>query len=299
MKHLNTISRSLIEQWLTEIGQLNLSGSLPRYIPQLAQVDPRHMGIYVQSLERPGYGWGESYVPLMSVIKPFVLLYALEQFGLVKIKTIVGDLPSDLPYNSVEQLQVDGGFPRNPMINSGAIALCSHFPGATGIAKCEQFCNWLNDYGQTQLFLDRQLLASVESLPNAINQNLTQLLAQSGYLGSSEAVALDTYQRVCCLSSSLEDLVQLGLGLINSQAKIDLEHQLWVTELMQTCGLYEYSSAFSRLVKLPTKSGVSGVLLSLVPPQGAIAIYSPRLDSTGNSVVGMALLKRIAAYLQD
>jgi len=299
MRDLNSITQSTVEQWLTDIERLDLSGELPSYIPQLAKVDPQHMGIYIQSLDRPGYGWGERDVPLMSVIKPFVLLYALEQIGMDKIKAIVGHLPSDFPYNSVEQLQLDKGFPRNPMINSGAIALCSHLPGLTGIEKCQKFCDWLNDYGQTGLFLDGQLLASVESLPNRINQNLTKILAQSGNLGSSEAVALDTYQRVCCLSSSLADLVQLGLGLIDPQARTNSGHQLWVTELIQTCGLYEYSREFSRLVGLPTKSGVSGVLLSLIPQQGAIAIYSPLLDSTGNSVVGMALLKQIAAYLHD
>ncbi|MDJ1179599.1 glutaminase [Roseofilum sp. BLCC_M91] len=299
MRDLNSITQSTVEPWLTDIERLDLSGELPSYIPQLAQVDPQHMGIYIQSLDCPGYGWGESSVPLMSVIKPFVLLYALEQLGIDKIKRIVGHMPSDLSYNSVEQLQADGGFPRNPMINSGAIALCSHLPGSTGMEKCQKFCDRLNKDGQTHLFLDRQLLASVESLPNVINQELTKLLAQSGYLGSSEAVALDTYQRVCCLSSSLADLVKLGLGLIDPQGQTQSEHQLWVTQLIQTCGLYEYSTEFSRLVGLPTKSGVSGVLLSLVPQQGAIAIYSPLLDSTGNSVVGMALLKRIAAYLQD
>jgi len=299
MSDLNTITLSRVEQWLAKIQQLELLGKLPSYIPILAQVDPQGMGIYIQSLDRPGYGWGASYVPLMSVIKPFILLYALEEFGIEKIKLIVGNLPSDLPYNSVEQLQADGGFPRNPMINSGAIALCSHLPGSTGIEKCNNFRDWLNQYGQTNLCLDRQLLASVESLPNVINQNLTQHLARSGYLGSSQAVALDTYQRVCCLSSSLEELVKLGVGLIDPQAQIKSEHQLWVIELMQTCGLYEYSAEFARLVGLPTKSGVSGVLLSLVPQQGAIAIYSPPLDSTGNSVVGMALLKRIAADLRD
>ncbi|HBQ99844.1 MAG: glutaminase [Roseofilum sp. Belize BBD 4] len=299
MRDLKSITRSTVEQWLTEIEALNVSGSLPTYIPKLAKVDPQNRGIYIQSLHDPGDGWGEHDVPLMSVIKPFVLLYCLEQLGTEKIKGIVGNCPSDYPYNSVEQLQVDQGFPRNPMINSGAIALCSHLPGSTSIEKFERFRNWLNDYGQTELFVDRQLLASVESLPNQTNQNLTQILAQSGYLGSPESVALDTYQKVCCLSSSLEYLVQLGLGLVNPQGKIKSEHQFWVTELMQTCGLYEYSAEFASLVGLPTKSGVSGVLLSLVPQQGAIATYSPLLDSMGNSVVGMALLKRIATYLHD
>lgn len=61
----------------------------------------------------------------MSAIKPFSLLYLLEQFGAETVFQWVGVEPSDAPFNSLEQLIADHGRPRNPMINSGAITLAS------------------------------------------------------------------------------------------------------------------------------------------------------------------------------
>ncbi len=282
---------------LTDMRAEDFRGSLPTYIPCLATVNPDQIAVNIQGVNGLVYSWGNGAiaVPLMSVIKPFILLYFLECFGIDQLRKRVGDLPSALPYNSLEQLELDGGFPRNPMINSGAIALCSHLPGATADQKCSNFSQWLNDYGQTHLFLDQETLLSVQSLPNLINQNLTKKLAENGCLGSAETVAINTYQQLCCLAGNLKELGQLGLGLVRETSVINPEHLAWVRRLMLTGGLYEYSAEFSRLVGWPTKSSVSGLLLSVITAEGAIAIYSPLLDSMGNSVMGMELLKQLAS----
>ena len=299
LTRLDMINLAQIEQWIDEVLALNSTGrstgTLPSYIPELARVNPQQLSIHIQCLDGTGGSWGtpDRSLPFMSAIKPFILLYVLEQFGIVEVEKMVGTLPSKMPYNSLEQLEIDEGFPRNPMINSGAIALCSALPGDSAIQKCDRFLEWLNRYGDVRLILDRQLLASVESLPNLRNQALTQKLAESGYLRSSETIALDTYQQVCCLSGTLAELSQLGLGLVALQGRVNPAHQERVLQLIKTCGLYEYSEQFAIEIGLPTKSGVSGVLLALVPEWGAIAIYSPLLDPTGNSVMGLALLRRM------
>jgi len=61
--------------------------------------------------------------------------------------------------------------------------------------------------------------------------------------------------------------------------------------------LYEASGRFAVRIGLPTKSGVSGALLSVVPGQGAIACYSPTLDSAGNSIAGLFLLEQLTRTL--
>ena len=66
---------------------------------------------------------------------------------------------------------------------------------------------------------------------------------------------------------------------------------------MTTCGLYEASENFAKKIGFPSKSGVSGAILSIVPQQGAIACYSPPLDSQGNSVASAYLIQKIARYL--
>lgn len=66
---------------------------------------------------------------------------------------------------------------------------------------------------------------------------------------------------------------------------------------MTTCGLYEASSRFAVQMGVPTKSGVSGAVLAVVPSQGAIACYSPPLDEAGNSKAGLFLLQQLVKAL--
>lgn len=58
-----------------------------------------------------------------------------------------------------------------------------------------------------------------------------------------------------------------------------------------SCGLYEESGSFLLEVGIPSKSGVSGAILGVVPGKCSICVYSPRLDKSGNSVVGKNLLE--------
>ena len=46
---------------------------------------------------------------------------------------------------------------------------------------------------------------------------------------------------------------------------------------------------------IPAKSSVSGVVLAVIPNVMGIAVWSPRLDALGNSVRGVAFLKRLVA----
>jgi glutaminase len=93
------------------------------------------------------------------------------------------------------------------------------------------------------------------------------------------------------------DLARLGLLLALPQPQIARSHQRAVNALMLTCGLYEASGHYAVRIGLPIKSGVSGALVSVVPGEGAIACYSPTLDTTGNPVAGLVLLEQLAQAL--
>ena len=293
---LAALSQEQLNSWAIQAKKRAQIGRLPDYIPRLSEADPDGFALQIRRIDGQIYTVGDLTLsfPLMSAIKPFILLYLLEHLGEERVFSRVGMEPSDRPFNSLEQLQADGGFPRNPMINSGAIALSSFLPGDNGASRCENLRLWLNQQANCQLLLDKLMLDSVRSLPNERNLAIVTELASAGYLQLPEVTALDTYNRVCCLSGTVADLARLGMLLASPNNQFLSHHLKLVNTLIGTCGLYELSKRFAAEVGIPTKSGVSGVLLSVIPAEGAIACYSPPLDKTGNSVGGLFLLEKLA-----
>ncbi|MBD1922642.1 glutaminase A [Microcoleus sp. FACHB-831] len=289
---LSSLTQGQLDDWVAQAQTHTQEGKLPGYIPRLFQANPNSSAVQIQCINGQIYSYGDitQQFVLMSVIKPFVLLFLLEHMGTEAVFERVGMKPSDQAFNSLAQLEADGGWPRNPMINSGAIALASLLP------SCELFCDWLNQCSNASLVLDEQMLASVISTGNQCNRSIAMMLAQFGHLNSPET-ALDIYNRICCLSGNVVDLAKLGMLLADGSELISLSHSRTVNALMTTCGLYEASGRFAVRVGLPTKSGVSGAMLSIVPSQGAIACYSPPLDLQGNSVAGLFLLEQLARSL--
>jgi glutaminase len=66
---------------------------------------------------------------------------------------------------------------------------------------------------------------------------------------------------------------------------------------MQTCGFYDEAGEYTFRVGLPGKSGIGGGIVALHPGKYAVAVWSPRLNSKGNSVKGMQLLEELTTEL--
>jgi glutaminase len=288
------LTESDVIRWLQPTQVQARFGRLPDYIPRLAELDPNSLAIALQGPGMTGISLGDtdrSFV-LMSIIKPLMLFFLLNKFGIEPIFSRVGVEPSDQPFHSVTQLASDRGRPRNPMINSGAISLAALLPGGNARARCENLRRWLNDRAHCNLQLDPLMLDSVQALGNETNRAIANLLHRSGYLEDLDLV-LDTYNQICCLSGTVTDLVKLGTLLAIAQPNLEPDYQRIVNSLMLTCGLYEASSKYAIRIGLPIKSGVSGSLLAILPNRGAIAIYSPPIDEMGNSVGGLFLLEQL------
>lgn len=72
---------------------------------------------------------------------------------------------------------------------------------------------------------------------------------------------------------------------------------------MQAAGMYDNAGSFTLEVGLPGKSGVAGAVMVVVPNLMGFATFSPRLDSFGNSVRGVAfchdLVDRFTFHMYD
>ena len=83
-----------------------------------------------------------------------------------------------------------------------------------------------------------------------------------------------------------------GITLTASQVKR-------INAIMQTCGFYDEAGEFSYLVGLPGKSGVGGGIAAVYPLRYSVAVWSPRLNPKGNSVMGIKALELLTTQTQE
>ncbi|KYC36152.1 glutaminase A [Scytonema hofmannii PCC 7110] len=298
MRGLETLTTTELSTWVQQARAFASQGKVIDRIPQLALANANWFAVCVHSANGQVYSDGETsrVFPLMSAIKPFSLLYLLQRLGAETVFQWVGVKPSDVAFNSLEQLIKDNGRPRNPMINSGAITLADKLPGNSASDRCKHLCQWLNQQADCQLQLDEIMLTSVRLVNSQVNQDIARYLAQAGYLKDLKK-SLDTYEQICCLSGTVEDLAHLGLLLACDRGRVAAQYRRSVNALMLTCGLYESSPQYALQIGLPMKSGIGGALLAVVPDRGAIACYSPALDNAGNPVAALAFVEAISQGL--
>eukprot|EP00002_Diphylleia_rotans_P005842 TRINITY_DN1503_c0_g1_i2.p1 TRINITY_DN1503_c0_g1~~TRINITY_DN1503_c0_g1_i2.p1 ORF type:complete len:776 (-),score=180.65 TRINITY_DN1503_c0_g1_i2:139-2466(-) len=103
----------------------NRGGDVARYIPQLANVDPEKFGVSVCTVDCQRFSHGDTkeYFTAQSCCKPISYCMGQELHGEAKVHRHVGREASGRSFN---ELALDHNrLPHNPMINSGAIMMCS------------------------------------------------------------------------------------------------------------------------------------------------------------------------------
>jgi glutaminase len=297
---MNMVSKMLEELYL-EFREKENNGALANYIPELAKVDPRKLGIVMTTVDGYQYCFGDSdaFFTLQSVSKPFVYGMAIQEYGVTKVLEKISVEPSGDAFNSIS-LYPDSGRPYNPMINAGAIAATSMIWQLYRGDTLGHILNTFSTYAGSQLFLDEDVHRS-ESLTGHRNRAIANLLRNFNILQSEVDAPLDMYFKQCSINVSCSQLSIMGATLANNGINpitgikaLESRHIPHVLSVMATCGMYDYSGEWIYNVGLPAKSGVGGAILAVLPGQLAIAVYSPLLDNKGNSVFGVDICKRIA-----
>jgi len=298
---------SIVERIFEETKSIE-GGSLASYIPQLASVDPNLWGVSVCTVDGQRFSIGDSgtIFSVQSVSKPISYAIALETCGKAKVHAHVGMEPSGRNFN--ERVLLPSGIPHNPLINTGAIMTASLlFKGKPRWQRFEQVAEYWRRLGGTSTapeILTSTFLAERETA----NRNfcLAHMMAETpGNLFPSDlpgiTSVLDDYFSYCSLGVNTEmmsvvaaTLANGGVNPITDERVLSSSTVTSCLSVMMTCGMYDASGEFSATTGFPAKSGVSGIIMAVIPGVCGICTYAPQIDGLGNSVKGLNFFARLA-----
>ena len=281
-----------------EIKPLMGTGKQADYIPALAQVNPDQFGISLQLLNGETYELGDAHVrfSIQSISKVFSLAIALSIMG-KELWTRIGKEPSGSAFNSLVQLEYEHGKPRNPFINAGAIVtadvILSHIENPE-----EFFLNFVRELcGSNDINYNREVAESEQSC-GYLNAAIANLLKYHHNIDNDINDVLRLYFTMCSLEMNCHELSRAFLAFARSNepfnhggVELTMSRVKRINAIMQTCGFYDEAGEFSFLVGLPGKSGVGGGIAAIYPSRYSIAVWSPRLNGKGNSIMGMKALE--------
>lgn len=299
-----SLSQELLKKIVDDAAQIK-TGKTANYIPELAKVNPDITGIGVQTIGNEAISYvnvPSAPVTLQSTAKLVPMIGIMEELGLDFLLNWVMLEPSGDDFASITRLAQYGPMPSNPMLNSGAITLCSHIPG-TGEAKYAWLDKWIQKLFNQRLAINSTVFAS-EKRTGDKNRALAYLLKSRGMLGTDIFDSLDLYFALCSYEARLDQLLYLPLLLANggcdptTQARIISEKTTKTTlAVMATCGLYDETGTHMVKTGMPSKSGVSGYILAVVPGKAGIVTLSPLVNPKGNSIRGQAMLEALSLAL--
>jgi glutaminase len=269
-------------------------GAVADYIPELSKAKPEWFGISVVTVggQQVEVGDAAQQFTIQSISKPFVYGMALTDHGREKTMRHIGVEPSGDAFNSIELQEVTRR-PYNPMVNAGAIAAASLVNGEGPAERLNHVLDTFARYIGHPVQVDMAVFTS-ERATGHRNRAMAHLMRNFDIIDARIEEALDLYFQQCSILVTCQDLAVMAATLANGgvnpltgERALAVEYVRDLLSVMYTCGMYDYAGEWAYRVGLPAKSGVGGGILAVVPGQAGIAVFSPPLDTHGNSVRGL------------
>ncbi len=297
---------SVIDRIYNEVLPYRGRGKVADYIPALAEVDPDRFGIALETIDGEIITRGDSGIPfsIQSISKVFTFAMAVGHLG-EKIWESVGREPSGNPFNSLVQLEYEKGIPRNPFINAGALVVTDRLldiypdPKNAILGFVRELC------GNDGIDYDRDVAMS-ELLHTDRNKALAYFMKSFGNIHNNVDQLIDVYCHQCSIAMSCVDLARSfmflankGINPVNGKRILTMSQAKRLGAILATCGFYDESGDFAFRVGLPGKSGVGGGIVAYLPEKLSIAVWSPELDTYGNSTMGIEALERFTTDISS
>lgn len=290
--------QKLLDEIYLEVRPLLGQGKVASYIPALAEVNPSSFGMAVVTIDGKVYTVGDAYQPfsIQSVSKVFNLVLAFSHLG-DSIWNRVGREPSGNAFNSLLQLEYEAGIPRNPFINAGAIAvadmLCELFPNAE-----DELIGFVRELANNQDIRYDMRVAQSEKETGNRNYALGYFMKSFDNIQMPIDRVMDFYFKQCSIAMNCVDLGRSFLMLANhgvvphsGKRVLTVSQSKRLSSLLLTSGLYNEAGEFAFRVGLPAKSGVGGGIAAIIPQKLSVVVWSPELNTYGNSLAGIQALE--------
>lgn len=296
--------QSLLERVEHAVRPLARDGRVARYIPALAKVDPSHFGLAVATLDGEIYATGaaDQSFSIQSISKVFALALALR----LRDETLwdrVGRLPSSNQFNSLIELELEGGKPRNPFLNPGALAVSDMLYSRNTQMEMAVLALLRDLSCNPALQYDMEVARGEFAFAHR-NLAAAHLMKSFGNFCNPVEDVVKAYCAQCAIAASCKDLAVAALFLANGGLDLQMRKVLEARQAQQVCalmmssGTYEASGETAFSIGLPIKSGVGGGVLAVIPRFGAVCSWSPPLDEKGNSVAGLKAIELVAGELE-
>lgn len=279
----------------------NETGEIASYIPELAKANPRSFAITIATVDGQVFEVGDcdQLFSIQSISKPFVYGLALEDHGVESVLGKVGVEPTGEAFNAI-MLDENSNRPFNPMVNAGAIATVDLIKGKDLPDRITRILGMISNYCGRDVYVDNAIFLS-ERITGHRNRAIGHLMRNFDMVSPQFEESLELYFQQCSVLVSTRDLAAMGATLanggvnpFNSERAVDQSVVKYILSIMLSCGMYDYAGEWAYRVGIPSKSGVSGGIVGVVPGQFGIGVYSPLLDSKGNSVRGVQVFRELS-----
>lgn len=299
------IDNDVLETILTQIRPLIGRGKVADYIPALASVEGNKLGIAISTVNGQHFAAGDAHerFSIQSISKVLSLVVAMNHYQEDELWSRVGKDPSGHPFNSLLQLEIEHGIPRNPFINAGALVVCDMLQSRLSAPR-QRMLEIVRKLSDVPDIAYDATVARSEFEHSARNAAIAWLMKSFGNFHNDVTTVLQNYFHYCALRMNCAELAKTFLFLACEGRAPHLAEPVvsplqarQVNALMATSGMYQSAGEFAWRVGLPAKSGVGGGIIAVVPHEMVIAVWSPELDEAGNSLAGIAALEVLTRHM--
>lgn len=216
----NAILETILQRVRPLIGQ----GKVADYIPALASVEGSKLGIAICTVDGQHYQAGDAHerFSIQSISKVLSLVVAMRHYPEEEIWQRVGKDPSGSPFNSLVQLEMEQGIPRNPFINAGALVVCDMLQGRLSAPRQRMLEVVRALCGVSDITYDATVARS-EFEHSARNAAIAWLMKSFGNFHHDVPTVLQNYFHYCALKMSCMELARTFVFLANQGEAFHLD----------------------------------------------------------------------------